>query len=1050
MKLCPLRLVFVSITSTLFFSCVLAQDGSPVLPQEPEEVSTLYEHLKTSSNFLTFTTVIDAVGLQAMLDDESSPYTILAPVDSAFGTMDGKYLQAQWNAWLTALIRYHVITDSVDIDVWNPNMTYPTLFSDKEVAVTVSKIDPLSFDDYAIVTDFFQAKHGFVYTIDQVLLPDSGTAGATLLAQTALNPELSEFFNLLERLNLTAVLDTEGPWTLLIPTNAAFAKIPSAIFNGLSEDALFQIALYHLVPSIEVVYDMGGSEPKTVSTMHGTSLQLSQSGGGVTRDSLQLARFQQTDVMASNGIWHTVDNVLIPLGTADGVADSITNTPTNVPTTAPSSALSIATTIVSTLDSSADTDSDLDAEDNNDLQQTTFSPTTSLSMDDSEAIHMTDFAVTDAPTTTEISLWETIQLYNDLTDFSSALMLADLDFILNNNTAATSELTVFAPVNAAFAAMPLKLYQPAWKLHLEALLLYHIIETDTAQLSSDMILDLNSDPTTTKSYASLQGDALKITDANPNLVINDIAQIMVADSIAQNGVMHILNNLLIPPFFTKTVAETVETEPELSVLAQLLRDSNILSELNQMEKSWTLMAPVNAAFDGMDVNSMTPETKVELMKYHLIPQVLPADNLIHGTAYTTLQGSNATIMNVAVGENVQLRVRNGTVVEPNALLAYNGIIHFIDTVLIPSGTSNGTTSDADADNHFPVDSTDAPSVTPVDIIQVGAAATMSPTSLPEEAEDVVDIVTTVGAITNAPTVTVSQSATDEFSAAPSAAPPADVADQSLTNTDNPTTLFPVTAAPVSPTNDPSTSALSLGQVIRKKSDYSALYSMLDQSMVGTTMEMQGPWTIFGPNNAAFEQLPGFIFDELDSESLVHLLSYHIVPGAYRTDDLEEGMVLLTLQGSSITVTTEYARDGPNELIRTIFLTDDNGDSAEILLENEMAANGIFHGIANVLLPARTDVTFAPTKNSSPTAAQITSNSPTSTKEPFTVMPTIAVTNGNSSITETSSSVEHECDSQTAAFAPNCCPVTDPGLTSFCLSLINRPKYGGPDAARRRV
>ena len=215
------------------------------------------------------------------------------------------------------------------------------------------------------------------------------------------------------------------------------------------------------------------------------------------------------------------------------------------------------------------------------------------------------------------------------------------------------------------------------------------------------------------------------------------------------------------------------------------------------------------------------------------------------------------------------------------------------------------------------------------------------------------------------------------------------------------------------------------------------------------MEMQGPWTFFGPNNAAFEQLPGFIFDELDSESLVYLLSYHIVPGAYRTDDLEEGMVLLTLQGSNITVSKEYTRDGPNELVRTTLLIDDNGDSAKIILENEMAANGIFHGIANVLLPARTDITFAPTNKSSPTATQITTNSPTSTTQPNTDMPTIAATYSNSSDTETTSSVEHECDSQTAAFAPNCCPVTDPGLTSFCLSLINRPKYGGPDGVTRR-
>jgi uncharacterized surface protein with fasciclin (FAS1) repeats len=113
---------------------------------------------------------------------------------------------------------------------------------------------------------------------------------------------------------LVETLSGTGPFTLLAPNNNAFSKIPSEVIKKLllpiNKDVLVKILTYHVIP-----YEFDSSAIVTmdsVETLEGSSIGIETNG-----DNLMLnnnSKVVRTDIMASNGIIHTVDSVLIPSG----------------------------------------------------------------------------------------------------------------------------------------------------------------------------------------------------------------------------------------------------------------------------------------------------------------------------------------------------------------------------------------------------------------------------------------------------------------------------------------------------------------------------------------------------------------------------------------------------------------------------------------------------------------------------------------------------------------------------------------------------------------
>jgi uncharacterized surface protein with fasciclin (FAS1) repeats len=107
---------------------------------------------------------------------------------------------------------------------------------------------------------------------------------------------------------LVETLKGPGPFTVFAPTDAAFAKIPADKLNALLADkaALTKVLTYHVVPGRVVATDVKSGQVKTVE---GEFLTINVSPAGVKVNNANVIK---TDVMASNGVIHVIDTVVVP------------------------------------------------------------------------------------------------------------------------------------------------------------------------------------------------------------------------------------------------------------------------------------------------------------------------------------------------------------------------------------------------------------------------------------------------------------------------------------------------------------------------------------------------------------------------------------------------------------------------------------------------------------------------------------------------------------------------------------------------------------------
>jgi len=112
----------------------------------------------------------------------------------------------------------------------------------------------------------------------------------------------------LQAAGLVDTLKGPGPFTVFAPTDEAFAKIPKAQLDALLADKakLTAVLTYHVVPGTVMSKDV---KPGKVKTVQGGELTVTTSGGGVAVDG---AKVSAADIIASNGVIHVIDSVVLP------------------------------------------------------------------------------------------------------------------------------------------------------------------------------------------------------------------------------------------------------------------------------------------------------------------------------------------------------------------------------------------------------------------------------------------------------------------------------------------------------------------------------------------------------------------------------------------------------------------------------------------------------------------------------------------------------------------------------------------------------------------
>ena len=266
-------------------------------------------------------------------------------------------------------------------------------------------------------------------------------------------------------------------------------------------------------------------------------------------------------------------------------------------------------------------------------------------------------------------------------DFSilvAALQKAELVDALSGE----GPFTVFAPTNDAFVKLLGELGITAEQLldhpQLADVLLYHVVAGNV--LSTDLSNGMQA--------ATLGGEEITV-DLSSGVKINE-SNVVTADVMATNGVIHIIDTVLVPSSFVLNAADLPDTvvdialsSSDFSMLVSLLQKADLVSAL-QGEGPFTVFAPTNAAFEkllsALDITASDLMAQPDLAKvllYHVVFGKVMSGDLSDGLNAPTLNGESL-IFDLSSGVKV-----NQSMVTAVDLESDNGVVHVIDTVLVP-------------------------------------------------------------------------------------------------------------------------------------------------------------------------------------------------------------------------------------------------------------------------------------------------------------------------------------------------------------------------------
>ena len=253
---------------------------------------------------------------------------------------------------------------------------------------------------------------------------------------------------------------------------------------------------------------------------------------------------------------------------------------------------------------------------------------------------------------------------------------------LADNLDKDGPFTVFAPTNEAFAAFDAAATET--DATLTQILLYHVIN---GNYPAPKVAEFDSLPT-------LLGEHMAFSVQNGEIRLNDAVKITTTDIAAANGVVHIIDAVLIPPtnsLMTSplgshdlTIAEVLANEGNFTTFLALAEQAGLTSMLQDTNAMYTVFAPTDEAFATVDPVllaqwlSNDEELKLILL-YHIVGDQLGINQLANGQYLTTMEGRPLVL---STDENIQVHV-NGFPIQRFNIVAANGVIHAVGQVLTP-------------------------------------------------------------------------------------------------------------------------------------------------------------------------------------------------------------------------------------------------------------------------------------------------------------------------------------------------------------------------------
>ena len=658
----------------------------------------------------------------------------------------------------------------------------------------------------------------------------------------------------LQHANLVATLGGPGPFTVFAPTDQAFtdAGINLNDFDTPEENqTLSEILLHHVVagsvPSADVKDGM------MATTVNGDKVKFTVSNGAV---SVGAAQVTTPDVLASNGIIHVIDKVLMP--------------PVDIPATA-----------------------------------------------------------------------QTTGIHNSLV---AAVIQADLLATLQGQ----GPFTVFAPTDQAFTDAGIDLASldtPAGKQQLSDILLYHVVSAEVpAKNVSDCML---ADAANGQPLSFSVGDSVMVNDAN----------VTIADVITSNGLIHVIDKVLMPTDSPRDIPRTAQCTGFHDSLVAGVIQAELLSTL-QGPGPFTVFAPTDQAFidAGIDLASLdTPEGKAtlsDILLYHVVAGEVPAANVSECMSADAVNGQP-----LAFTVDGGVMVNDANVTLPDVMTS-NGIIHVIDKVLMPSDAPNDIPRTAQCTGVH--DSLVAAVIqaelletlqgqgpftvfAPTDQAFTDAGIDLASLDTPEGKAILSNILLYHVVAGNVPSSAVTECmSANAVNGQPLAftvnggvmVNDANVSIPDVATSNGVIHVIDKVLMPTDTPNDIPRTAQCTGQ-------HNSLVSSVIQAELLETLQGDGPFTVFAPTDQAFTDA-GIDLASLDNPegkaALADILLYHVLDGEVPAANVTDCLSATAINGNPLSFTV-----GDSVMV--------NG--ATVTATDVPTSNGIIHVIDKVLLPTAT-------------------------------------------------------------------------------------------------
>lgn len=297
-------------------------------------------------------------------------------------------------------------------------------------------------------------------------------------------------------------------------------------------------------------------------------------------------------------------------------------------------------------------------------------------------VHILASVLTPPPTLATL-----LQNATGLANFTSFLNASGL---LSGAVNTSAGLTVFAPTNMAFSQVNPQVLRylnaPLALPVLQNILSYHIID-GTAQ-TPQTIFYRDVVPMGVTNITMMSGEVAMLNKAGTtSLTINNQGSVVYFNALGANGVLHVVNSVLLPPSFVFDLQKALVGVNATSFLTAFLNSS--LAPLLNGVANFTIFAPSNAAVAAYAATqpNMSAAALLPLLQYHVLPGIYMTNSLTNAQVLPTLLypsglSGSAQVLRVNISSTTSIYVNNANITMANNT-AVNGVVHVIDRVLVP-------------------------------------------------------------------------------------------------------------------------------------------------------------------------------------------------------------------------------------------------------------------------------------------------------------------------------------------------------------------------------